>query len=216
MRHLIPLLLCGLSACSTVPPRPEPSDAEAMSASMKALEAPTPGAIYNANAGIALFEDAKARHVGDLVTILLVERTTAQKKAATSSNKASSAEITDVTVLGQPLGINTGVGGQRSFAGSGDSTQSNKLEGSVTAMVVARLPNGVLQLRGEKQIELNQGSEVVRIEGLVRSIDIASNNTVPSDRIANARVTYKGRGALADANSQDWLSRFFSSPWFPF
>ena len=178
--------------------------------------APTQGAIYAEGSGLSLFEDAKARNVGDLVTIILVESTAAQKKAETSTSKTSSTNISDVQVLGKPIGINTGVGGKRSFAGSGDSTQSNSLNGSVTAVVIARLPNGLLQVRGEKQIELNQGSEVVRIDGVVRPIDIKADNSVTSDRIANAQVSYKGRGALADSNAQGWLSRFFNSPWFPF
>ncbi len=215
----LPLLLMAvvLTACGSLSPRLS-LDEPAPPLPPMPLPAgqPTTGAIYNEGTSLALFEDAKARHVGDLITILLVENTAAQKKAATSSSKTSSADISDVTLLGQSLGLATGAAGKRSFGGAGDSTQSNKLEGSVTATVIARLPNGVLQIRGEKQIELNQGSEVVRIEGLVRPIDIASNNTVASDRIGNARLTYKGRGALADANSAGWLTRFFSSPWFPF
>ena len=177
---------------------------------------PTAGSIYAEGGGLSLFEDAKARNIGDVVTILLVESTTAQKKAETSTSKTSSVGIGDTTVLGKPITTVSSVGGKRSFAGSGDTSQSNSLAGSVTAVVVGRLPNGLLQVRGEKQIELNQGSEIVRIDGLVRGIDIRPDNSVTSDRIANARVTYRGRGALADANAQGWLSRFFNSPWFPF
>lgn len=206
-----------LGGCANVSPRVSFQDA-----APPAMPVPLPGstasegAIYSEGSGLSLFEDAKARNVGDLLTITLVENTAAQKKAETSTSKTSSTNITDVQVLGKPIGINTGVGGKRSFAGSGDSTQSNSINGSVTAVVIGRLPNGLLQIRGEKQIELNQGSEVVRIDGVVRPIDIKSDNTVTSDRIANARVSYKGRGALADANAQGWLSRFFNSPWFPF
>jgi len=177
---------------------------------------PTDGAIYAEGSGIALLEDAKARNIGDVVTILLVESTSAQKKAATNTSKASALDLTNIQVFGKNIGTNTGATGTRTFAGEGDSAQSNSLQGSVTAIVFGRMPNGMLQVRGEKQIELNQGSEVVRIEGLVRPVDIASDNSVTSDRIANARLSYKGRGALADANSQGWLSRFFNSPWFPF
>ena len=157
------------------------------------------GAIFNDGQSMALFEDAKARNIGDLVTILLIENTQAQKSAQTTTSKASDVNLTDITVLGRPIGVHTGITGARSSKGSGDSKQSNSLDGSVTAVVVGRLPNGLLQIRGEKQVELNQGSETLFIDGVVRPVDILANNTVSSDRVGNARVSYKGRGALADA-----------------
>lgn len=211
---VVALLLVG---CADMSPRVSLRDGapEPLPIPQPATQA-SDGAIYAEGSGMSLFEDAKARNVGDLVTIILVESTAAQKKAETSTSKTSATNITDVQVLGKSIGMNTGVGGKRSFAGSGDSSQSNSLNGSVTAVVVGRLPNGLLQVRGEKQIELNQGSEVVRIDGVIRAIDIKTDNTVTSDRVANARVSYRGRGALADANAQGWLSRFFNSPWFPF
>lgn len=176
----------------------------------------TEGAIFAADSGLSLFEDPKARNVGDLVTIQLVENTTAQKKADTKTSKESDVNLGDVRLFGKPLNIATGATGTRSFTGSGDSSQSNSLAGSVSAVVVKRYPNGILQIRGEKQIELNQGSEVVYIDGWLRAADVRADNTVTSDRIGNARLTYKGRGAIADSNAQGWLSRFFNSPWFPF
>jgi len=211
------VLTLALGACSTMSPRVSFEDARPAPLPIPQPQgAPSEGAIFTDGQSMALFEDAKARNVGDLVTILLVERTNAQKSAETTTSKDSSVDVTDVQVLGRPIGMNTGVSGSRSSAGSGESKQSNQLSGSVTAVVVGRLPNGLLQIRGEKQIELNQGSETVFIDGYVRPIDVLANNTVSSDKVANARVSYKGRGALADANAQGWLSRFFNSPWFPF
>lgn len=182
----------------------------------------TAGAIYNAGTGFALFEDPKARVSGDLLTVLLVEKTQAQKKAATSTSKESSAAITNPVLFGRPLtmgGNDVGtfsLDGTRSFDGKGDSSQSNQLSGSLTVTVVERLPNGNLVVAGEKNLELNQGSERVRLSGIVRPVDVRPDNTITSDRIADARIEYVGRGALADANAQGWLSRFFHSPWFPF
>lgn len=183
---------------------------------------PTSGAIYNAGTGFALFEDPKARVAGDLLTVLLVEKTQAQKKAATSTSKDSSTEIINPILLGRPLTIGgTGMGtngleASRTFDGKGDTTQSNQLSGSVTVTVLERLPNGNLLVSGEKNLELSQGSERVRVSGVVRPVDVRPDNTITSDRIADARIEYVGRGALADANAQGWLSRFFNSPWFPF
>lgn len=183
---------------------------------------PTSGAIYNAGGGFALFEDTKARAVGDLLTVLLVERTQAQKSAATSTAKDTSADIGNPTLLGRPLTANGtpigmfGLDGSRSFSGKGDSTQSNQLSGSVTVTVVDRLPNGNLIVSGEKNVALGQGSEIVRLSGVVRPMDVRPDNSVTSDRIADARIEYVGKGTLADANAKGWLARFFDSPWFPF
>ena len=174
------------------------------------------GSLYRPYQGLNLFEDTKARNAGDLLTVLLVEKTQASKSASTSTNKATSAELGDVTLLGKGIGFETGVSGSTSFDGAGASAQSNKLEGSLTVSVVERLSNGVLRIVGEKRLRLNQGEETVRLEGLVRSADITPANTITSDRIAEARIVYQGKGALADANAKGWLARFFDSPWMPF
>ena len=102
------------------------------------------------------------------------------------------------------------------FDGQGDSAQSNQLDGSITVTVVGRLPNGNLLVRGQKWLMLNQGKEFVRIEGVVRAIDVEPDNSLPSWKVADARIAYGGRGALADANSMGWLARFFQSPVMPF
>lgn len=174
------------------------------------------GSLYAPYRGLSLFEDTKARNTGDLLTVLLVEKTQASKSATTSTSKATSAELGDATVLGQSLGIGTGISGKGSFDGAGASAQSNKLEGSLTVSVVQRLSNGVLRIAGEKRLRLNQGEETVRLEGLVRTADVTPANTITSDRIAEARIVYQGKGALADSNAQGWLARFFASPWMPF
>ncbi|WP_273453792.1 flagellar basal body L-ring protein FlgH [Nevskia ramosa] len=206
-----------LGACSSMSPRVSLGEERPQPVPIPLPQGmPSEGAIYSDGQSIALFEDAKARNVGDLITILLIEKTQAQKSAETNTSKSSKVDLTDVSVFGKSIGVNTGIAGTRSANGSGDSKQSNSLDGSITAVVVGRLPNGLLQIRGEKQVELNQGSETLFIDGVIRPVDILSNNTVSSDRVGNARVSYKGRGALADANSQGWLTRFFNSPWFPF
>jgi len=174
------------------------------------------GSLYVPNRGLSLFEDVRARAPGDLLTVLLVERTQASKSATTSTNKSSEVEVGDVRVFGQGLGIGTGISGNSAFAGAGASAQSNQLQGSVTVTVVERYANGVLRVAGEKRLRLNQGEETVKLEGLIRAADITPANTVTSDRIAEARLIYQGKGALADSNAQGWLARFFNSPWMPF
>jgi len=168
-----------------------------------------------------LFNDPRAHRVGDILTISLVESTQASKKASTSTSKKDKSNLAAPTILGRPISIggkdvSFGTDGDRSFDGSGNSSQSNQLTGSITVTVAQRLSNGNLLVRGEKWLTINQGQELVRISGIVRPQDIGQDNSVPSTRVADARIGYTGRGTLADANTQGWLSRFFGSKWMPF
>jgi flagellar L-ring protein precursor FlgH len=179
-------------------------------------EVPRSGAIGAPGEGLALFEDAKARGVGDLLTIVLAEQTNAQKSATTDTSKDDSATLGNIGVFGKTIHTNSSISGKRAFSGKGDSAQSNSLTGSITVAVIQRLANGNLVVQGEKQVQINQGSESIRLQGVIRPADIAPDNTVTSDRVANARIGYTGKGALSDANMQGWLTRFFNSGWMPF
>ncbi len=220
MRILLPCLAMLLAAgCATAPSAP-PQYAPTLPISAEPAPA-SPGAIYRSGTEISLFQDQKARRPGDLITIQLVERTNASTSASTKTKKDSATEIEAPTLLGgavtakgRPI-LQNSLSGARSFEGSGDSTQSNRLEGSLTVTVAERLPNGNLVVRGEKWLRLNQGNEFVQIQGIVRPADIAPDNTVLSSRVADARIAYSGRGALAQSNVMGWLTRFFQSPVFP-
>ena len=207
------LTLCGCSSLARIT-----GDAAPVAPALPSMQMPVAqsGAIYAEGGSIALFEDNRARNVGDLLTVVLVESTQAKKSAATNTSKNQDTSLGDISVFGKKVNYGVGFSGDRSFAGKGDTSQSNSLSGRVTVTVVQRYPNGNLLVRGEKLLELNQGSEVVKLEGIVRSADISTSNSISSDRVGNARVTYAGRGALADSNAQGWLSRFFNSPWMPF
>lgn len=180
------------------------------------------GAIYQAGYDVPLLENATARRVGDILTIRLVENTNASKSSSTSTSKATTVTLPGPTIGGRPVTVNGtailsgGVENEASFDGEGSSRQSNRLNGDVTVTVVRRLPNGTLMVRGEKWITINQGRELVRISGLVRQIDVEADNTVLSSKVANASITYVGKGALADASAPSWLARFFMSPKLPF
>ena len=180
-----------------------------------------PGAVYNPAAGFALFTDLRARQVGDILTVLLVERTNASKESSTSTDKGTSIDTGTPIFMGKPITNNgnpltNSFDSKNSFDGKADSSQSNRLDGSITVTVAERLPNGNLLVRGEKQITINQGQEYVRLQGIVRPVDIGPQNTVASTKVGDARITYSGKGALADANRPGWLSRFFNSRVFPF
>ncbi len=213
-----------LSGCATNPM--DKVDYSPTPPIVESLPPATPGSIYQAGRDIVLFEDAKARRVGDVLTIVLVERTNASKQASTSTSKESEVDLENPTLLGRSLSfsgprgmdmnLGTNISGSRNFDGQGDSSQSNKLEGRITVTVADVLPNGNLFVRGEKWLTINSGDEYIRFSGIVRTVDIAPDNTVQSTLVADAKISYAGKGSLADANEQGWLGRFFSSKWWPF
>jgi flagellar L-ring protein precursor FlgH len=210
----------ALTGCAT--PQSH-NDAQWAATAPMAPEAPPPadGAIYHDTKNMELFADPRAHRVGDILTVVLVESTQASKKATTSTSKADKTSIDAPTILGQGLSIGgkaagISTNGDRSFAGDGSSSQSNQLTGQITVTVAQRQSNGNLMVRGEKWLTINQGQELIRISGIVRPQDIGQDNTVASTRVADARISYTGRGTLADANTQGWLSRFFNSKWMPF
>ncbi|HSM27068.1 MAG TPA: flagellar basal body L-ring protein FlgH [Thioalkalivibrio sp.] len=180
------------------------------------------GAIFQVSQRGGLFDDDKARRVGDILTVRLVERTQARKSAATTASKESSVQLQNPTLLGVPVtrnGIpifNATVDGSRSFDGQGDSAQSNELDGSIAVTVAEVLSNGNLRIQGEKWIRINHGEEYIRLQGIVRPVDIGPDNSILSTQIANVQVAYGGTGTLADSNQPGWLTRLFTSPIFPF
>jgi flagellar L-ring protein precursor FlgH len=217
--RLLPLLAValGLAACAT----PPPPDTTSYARQVPVLPPPTRGSIYQAGAAMSLFSDNKARHAGDLLTIQLLESTSASKSAKTSASKDQDIEMDPPIILGQTptlngLPLGTSLKGARAFNGEGDSSQSNRLSGFITVTVVERLPNGNLVIAGEKLLTLNQGDEVVHIAGVVRPSDIGTNNVVASFKVADARISYSGRGAIAESNQMGWLARFFNSGWVPY
>jgi flagellar L-ring protein precursor FlgH len=183
---------------------------------------PADGAIFHTGYSAGLFDNTTARNVGDTVTVILQEATTAQKSSQTDTAKTTKDSLAAPTVLGNQVTIHGtpilsgSLNNANSFTGSGDSKQSDSLVGAITVTVMKRLQNGNLLVQGEKYVDINQGSEYVRLQGIIRPIDIASDNTIPSSEVADARIAYGEKGALNDANRPGLLARFFNSPWMPF
>jgi len=191
----------------------------------RVLPPPTPrtdGAIYQAGQQMELFADLKARRVGDVVTIVLNESTNASKSATTTTAKTTSVANTGPTIFGKTITtkgvpiLNTSMSGADAFNGAGTSAQSNSLAGSLTVTVIDVQSNGNLVVQGDKTLKLNQGDEFVHIAGVIRPADIATNNTVTSDKLADAHISYSGKGVMDSANTMGWLARFFNSPFAPF
>lgn len=181
--------------------------------------APT-GSIYHRATAVDLYQ-RRAHRIGDILTIVLNESTSASKSSNTSFSKANDSSVTDQTVagsgfLGTGITLNGSVSSNVDFSGEADADISNQLQGRITVSVADVLPNGVLSVRGEKWLELSRGAEFIRISGLVRPDDITPLNTIDSTRIADVRIAYSETGELANANRASWLSKFFISDIWPF
>ncbi len=223
VRCLLLVLSLSLSACSlTQTVTPDPSFAVTEPPPPPPAGVISDGAIYSPQTSLNLFEDRTALRVGDVLTVLLSESTSASTSASTSTQKNDSADTGIPTIFGNGVTyegdniLQNVWDAERSFSGSGDSSQSNSLTGDITVTVSRVLANGNLEVRGEKIIGINQSAEFVRLTGIVRPQDVTPENTVQSSRVANAQIYYGGGGAVAEANRNGWLTRFFNSEYWPF
>jgi flagellar L-ring protein FlgH len=175
--------------------------------------APANGGIFQANDGYAaLYEGQRARRVGDPLTIVLVERTSASKSSGSKLDSSGGFSVTPPSTGNLSLfkSSDASMSGSRSFNGNGSADQANALSGEVSVTVAAVYPNGTMLVQGQKRVTLNRGDEFVQIKGIVRVADITADNRVASTRVADARIAYTGKGDVARASRQGWLSRFFS------
>lgn len=182
---------------------------------------PTVAAAPVANGGIfqgggayrPLFEDRRARAVGDILTISIVENTNADKKASSNANRSSDNNFSVSSLVGLPgksfLGANLGATSDFQFSGDGQSSSTNVFTGTITVTVTEVLSNGNLLVSGEKQIGIGQGSEFIRFSGVVNPVTISGSNSVNSVQVADARVEYRGNGQIDSAQVMGWLTRFF-------
>jgi len=205
----------SLAGCSTLYPEPhvELQHTPVVNLPPLAQNGPNNGAIYQQASFRPLFEDYRARLVGDTLTIQIVEKVSASQSSTSELDKSGSLAA-GVTAI---PGISAGAFGRASAAansaitaaGKGTNANTNDFSGSITAVVTAVLPNGHLMISGEKQIGVNHNVDVLRFSGQVDPRAITQGNTVPSASVANVRIEQRGRGATADAHGIGWLSRFF-------
>lgn len=183
---------------------------------------PVTGSIYSAATSRDIYGDGRATRIGDLITVVLTERTQSSKSAKTSLDKENEMTLqqptlfgSGISAFGQPLSA-TLPASETAFEGEGKSDMSNSLSGNITVTVHDIMPNGTLVVRGEKWLTLNQGEEYIRVSGMVRPQDIGQDNSVPSTKLADARIEYAGTGSVSDTNVTGWVTRFFISPLWPF
>ena len=169
------------------------------------------GAIYSPVAGYApLYNGNRAAQVGDLVTIVLIERTTTSKATSSKTVRDGSAGLDLPEFIGiDDADLNASAGS--SFNGSGNASQTSTLRGDLTVTIAEVRPNGTAFVRGEKVMQFSQGEEWVQISGIIRLSDIDQDNRISSIRVADAHITYSGKGAVQQSSKPGWLSRFFAA-----
>ena len=171
------------------------------------------GAIFQADRYRPLFEDHRARIVGDTVTVSIIEKVSAVQKSTSTVDRADSvkADLSAVPFLKTTALTRASAAGTstNSFSGKGTVENTNDFSGTITATVVQVLPNGHLIVSAEKQIGVNANVDVLRFSGQIDPRAIAPGNTVTSAQIANVRIEQRGRGQQAEAQSMGWLARFF-------
>lgn len=206
------VVLTALSGCVTLPapaaivqhplttvtPQPEP--------------APSNGAIFQAGThDRPLFEDRRARMVGDILIIVLNEQNNARKQSNSSVSKNGSLNFgVPPIVFGVPITkkVELGASSDNKYDGTGQAASNNNFTGTITVTVLKVLPNRNLLVSGEKQIAMTQGTEYIRFSGVVRPESVI-NNTVSSVQVADAKIEYKANGYIDEAQTMGWLSRFF-------
>lgn len=208
------LLVILLAGCvTTTPPtaihqpmtaRPEPQSI-----------APSNGAIFNVASARPLFEDRRARFVGDTLTINIREKVQASKKSENKATRSQKVDVSVPTIVGLPFkgaqGMALAASDANNFDGKGENTSSNDFTGALAVTVIEVYPNGNLLVSGEKQIGLKEGEEFIRFSGVVNPNNITAANTVVSTQVADARIEYKANGFLDSAQVMGWLGKFFLS-----
>lgn len=171
------------------------------------------GSIYRTAGARPLFEDRRARHPGDVLTINLVERTNAQKSANANAGRTSGMSAGVAAVGGISTGrlgrLSVEGGSESTFTGQGGAAANNAFTGTITVTVIDVYANGNMLVSGEKQVAINQGNEFIRFSGVVNPDTVTTSNTVQSTQVADARIEYKGSGFIDESTRMAWLQRFF-------
>jgi len=213
----IPLLAVTalLAGCATPYPQPQVELAHTPVVNLPNVQpvAASNGAIYQAASYRPLFEDHRARLVGDTLTVNITERVSASQ-TSTSELSKTGALAAGVTALPLIAGnsfarASAAANSANDNKGKGSNQNTNEFTGAITAVVTGVLPNGHLMISGEKQIGVNSNVDVLRFSGQVDPRAIGQGNAVQSTAVANVRIAQRGRGATADAHSVGWLARFF-------
>ena len=216
MKHvLLALSALALSACSVLPREPLAHSEGFRPVYPVAQAQPhmATGAIYNGAQSESFFGRGRAFQIGDVITVLLNESTQAGRTQSGVVKRTSSNDVIPAAMGGGLLPAANLLGGTIKSEGTGTADQTASLTGSVAVSVIDIMSNGNLVLRGEKQLALTEGAEIIQVAGVVRPDDIAPNNTVQSRRLANAQITYRGTGDMAAASRAGWATSGLLKLW---
>jgi len=218
------LILILLTSCASPPPRiatiPEPLE-EIKAGDSTARES---GSIWSER-NSSMFADRKAKNIGDIVTVLISEKASASKQASTKTDRTTSMSASIPNFFGlendkiwnghNPVDLSNLVKAdfKNGFDGNGTTTRKEDLTASLTTQVVGKYPNGQLKIRGGKEVMVNNEVQVIYLTGIVRPVDITASNTVSSNKILNARITYTGKGAISDKQEPGWMMRTLDNIW---
>ncbi len=207
---LLAVLAAGCASSSKVDVREPTSAAPAASAA----QAGAGGSVYNESLYRPLFEDRRARRVGDIVLVTINERLSARRKANSSTSRTGSTSVDVPIVQGLPgksfRGAQLSAQSDNKFDGGGETSSDNVFSGTITTTVIEVLPNGNLVVAGEKRLGVNRNAETLKFSGVVNPLTLGPANTVASTQLADVRLDYKGSGIIDEAQTQGWLARIFN------
>jgi flagellar L-ring protein precursor FlgH len=228
MRNLIIFVFCGLllTACAPTAQQPTITIQEPLEEIHEAEPViQEQGSLWQ-HSNRSMFSDRKAQNVGDIVTVLISESASASKKASTSTDRTSSMSAGIPNFFGlenasifsgddPDIDLNNLVNAEfaNEFDGNGSTSRKEDLVASLTTQVVGRYPNGQLKIRGGKEVMVNNEVQIIYLTGIIRPVDITAANTVSSEKILNARISYTGKGAISDKQKPGWAMRILDNAW---
>ena len=214
MKRLISIFtFVMLSGCSTYVEETNNQQFKPLRPSFQEFEKaePSNGSIYSTSSSGLFSSDRRAKKVGDILSVTLSETFSSNKAVTNSSAKADTigAEVGPTGILRNLAGLGGSASKTNSFSGSMATNQSNSLSGTVSATIVRVFPNGNLEIKGQKKLRITEGTEYIRLSGIIRPEDISTTNTVSSAKIAEAQIEYVGAGILDSATKPGWGSKIF-------
>jgi len=221
-----------VTACAPAKQMPEPAPVLTPPPSQPQASSDNPGSIFDPGQASLLYEDSRARRVGDIVMVHVVETSKGKHKADTTAGKDSSIQLGVENYFGHgnfnafPFGIpNMGMSGatgttplvkagsKSGLTATGETKRESNLKAVVGVRVVKVLPNGIMQVEGAREMRINEETQILVVRGLIRPQDIQPDNTITSNYLANAKIEYFGQGVLADKQRPGWLTRILDNIW---
>jgi flagellar L-ring protein precursor FlgH len=215
MVGLLWMLVTGCAFMNPAPPTPPSFPAKEKISAFPPV--PTEGSLWNSSVFYSLYADVKARNVGDIVTINIVESASAVKNATTKTSKTTAMDASWTGVLAKMTG--DWVGNQQSaalannFDGEGTTTRNSSLNAYISVRVIQVLPNGNLAVQGSREVKVNNENQFINIQGVIRPEDISSNNIVLSTYVSDAKIELNGHGVISDKQRVGWLTRILDWVW---